>query len=349
MKKLDLDTILDQRRFYSHCLFLFISLLGVVFFSITNTHATPLWNRFGFFLLIVAYLEAFIFLARKIFRNTDTDTTGKEFLRKILYRFLIFYITCFLSALFIYIIFQYFVYSLSGMDHTKVIYNFVHYGFWTWFKSTIIGLSFGAIVFVFIQWQAALRREQKLREENLIFQNETLKNQVNPHFLFNCLNTLSSLLQTQPDTAERFIGRLSSIYRYILENCPKDRVPLLSEISFIGDYFYLHKIRDDDKIQLEISAAGADKFEILPVSLQVLIENAIKHNKATRENPLKISIYIENQNIIVKNNLQKMATLIKSTKIGLKNLAFRVKLITGRDLIIEETHDCFLVKVPLLL
>ena len=100
---------------------------------------------------------------------------------------------------------------------------------------------------------------------------------------------------------------------------------------------------------MEISAAGADNFEILPVSLQVLIENAIKHNKATRENTLKISIYIENQNIIVKNNLQKMATLIKSTKIGLKNLAFRVKLITGRDLIIDETDDYFLVKVPLLL
>jgi len=141
---------------------------------------------------------------------------------------------------------------------------------------------------------------------------------------------------------------LSSIYRYILENNSKDRVPLKAELSFITDYFYLHRIRDDGKIELEIKADGPDYFEIIPVSLQVLVENAIKHNKATREDPLRITIFIEGQQIIVKNNLQKMASGIRSTGIGLKNLTQRVKLISGRDLVIEESNAFFMVKVPLL-
>jgi two-component system LytT family sensor kinase len=210
-------------------------------------------------------------------------------------------------------------------------------------------LSFGAVIFVFIQWQDALKREQKLREEKLIFQNETLKNQVNPHFLFNSLNTLSSLIYSRPETAELFINRLSSIYRYILENSQKDRVPLQSELSFISDYFGLHKIRDEEKIMLNIEIEDSDGFEILPVSLQILLENAIKHNIATRENPLMISIYIENMHVIVKNNLQKKSVQLPSTKIGLKNLAERFRLMTGKTLEITETRTEFIVKAPLLL
>jgi len=123
---------------------------------------------------------------------------------------------------------------------------------------------------------------------------------------------------------------------------------LNEELSFIKDYFYLHKIRDDGKILLDIRVDESDKSEILPVSLQILVENAIKHNKATRESPLRISIYIENKHVIVKNNLQKMALQLKSTQIGLKNLAQRVSLISKKILIIEETNTDFIVKIPLL-
>jgi LytS/YehU family sensor histidine kinase len=125
-------------------------------------------------------------------------------------------------------------------------------------------------------------------------------------------------------------------------------VPLGVELSFIRDYFYLHKIRDDGKIQLEIGVDETDDSEIIPVSLQILIENAIKHNKATRESPLRILIYIENKHVVVKNNLQKMALQLESTQIGLRNLAQRVSLVTGKVLIIEETTVEFIVKIPLL-
>ncbi len=181
-----------------------------------------------------------------------------------------------------------------------------------------------------------------------MFQNETLRSQVNPHFLFNSLNTVSALIQSQPDVAEKFINDLSSIYRYILENGQKDKIPLKLELDFITGYFNLHKIRDDGKIILDLDISDADNFEILPVSLQILVENAILHNMATRENPLTISIYVENKFVVVKNNLQKKATQLKSTKKGLGNLAERVRLITGRALIIEETSTDFTVKTPLI-
>ncbi len=194
-----------------------------------------------------------------------------------------------------------------------------------------------------------MKREQKLREENLIFQNETLKNQVNPHFLFNSLNTISSLVQSQPDAAEKFINKLSSFYRYILENGQKDKVPLQSEIDFLKEYFTMYEVRGEKKIFLNIESVGTGIYEILPVSLQILIENAIKHNIATRENPLTISVYIEDQHIVVKNNLQKMPSLAASTGIGLKNLAERIQLITGKAMIVEETGSSFIVKIPLII
>src|SRR5690606_28598693 len=104
-------------------------------------------------------------------------------------------------------------------------------------------LFFTTPMFFFIPWQHSMKREFALREQNLIFQNETLKSQVNPHFLFNSLNTLSSLVNAQAETAAHFIIKLSSIYRYILENGSKVDVPLKEELQFIRDYFYLHQIR----------------------------------------------------------------------------------------------------------
>ena len=216
-------------------------------------------------------------------------------------------------------------------------------------KVSGIALVFTTPIFFFIPWQQAMKRESELREQNLIFQNETLKNQINPHFLFNSLNTLNSLVNAETEVASQFISKLSQNYRYILENSSKVKVLLKDELSFIEDYFYLHEIRSGGKIFPTIQVMDDDVgYEILPVSLQLLVENAVKHNMATLESPLKISIYIEGENIVVSNNLQKMASQVGSTKIGLKNLGERVKLITGKEIIIEENASDFIVKVPLL-
>jgi sensor histidine kinase YesM len=349
MKAAPLYDFLNLRKPVSHIAFLVFSLVITVIAALTgNNSASSSFYPYGVFIMLFVQLEVFIYLGAKLFADLNFDRSPGEITRVVLSRFLIFLGGCLIVSMILFILLQYVGYWVSGEDLSKVFSDFIHTGFQAWFKSTIIGLSFGAIIFIVLLWQASLRREQKLREENLIFQNETLKNQVNPHFLFNSLNTLSALVATQPEVAEEFIGRLSSIYRYILEYSSKDKVPLRTEIAFIKDYFFLHKIRDDGKIQLQVNVDENDNSEILPVSLQILIENAIKHNKATRESPLMISIYIENKHIVVKNNLQKMAVQLKSTQIGLSNLSQRVNLVTRKALIIEETGTEFTVKIPLL-
>jgi two-component system LytT family sensor kinase len=348
MKALSIQYILDQRKIPVHILIAVVSILVAALFSIGKTAINFPGFQIHIFLLILIQCEAFLFIASRVFRKFSPVYTRKEVTRIIIIRFSLFFVISFFTALIIFILFMYFSNLLRGYGTTDVISNFLEYEFKGWFKSTIGGLLFGAGIFLIIIWQDALKSVQKLVEQNLIFQNETLKNQVNPHFLFNSLNTLSSLVSTEPEMAEKFINRLSSIYRYILENCSRDRVSLELELAFIRDYFFLHKIRDDEKIELEIQVSDPGKLEILPISLQGLVENAIKHNKATREEPLKILIFIEGKEIAVKNNLQKMASQIKSTGIGLKNLSERVKLLTGKDLFIEETNTYFLVKMPLL-
>jgi sensor histidine kinase YesM len=347
MKTAAVYNVLDQRKAASHIAFLIFSVVVGFFFGLTGKYGVTGIFSFDTFIMLFVQLEVFIFLGTLLFADLNFDISPGEITRIVLIRFLIFIAGCLLASMILFILLQYAGFWIRGEDLSKVIYNFIHVGFRIWFKSTLSGLSIGAIIFIVMLWQTSLKREQKLREENLIFQNETLKTQINPHFLFNSLNTLSALIVTKPELAEEFITRLSSIYRYILENSSKDKVPLGEELSFIENYFFLHKIRDDGKIQLEIRINDFSNYEILPVSLQILVENAIKHNKATRESPLKILIYTENKSIVVTNNLQRMALQMKSTQIGLKNLNQRVSLITGKALVIEETSTDFTVKIPL--
>ena len=277
-----LYNILNLRKPVSHITFLIFSLLVTIIIALTGKYDASRSFSFSIFIMLFAQLEVFIYLGTRLFAGLNFDKSPGEITRIVLFRFLIFLAGCMLASMIIFILLQYVGLWINGEDLSEVVYNFIHFGILIWFKSTIKGLSVGAIIFIVLLWQASLKREQKLREEKLIFQNETLKTQVNPHFLFNSLNTLSALVSTQPEVAEEFISRLSSIYRYILENSSKDRVPLSVELSFIRDYFFLHKIRDDGKILLEVQVNENDNSEILPVSLQILVENAVKHNKATQ-------------------------------------------------------------------
>jgi sensor histidine kinase YesM len=296
------------------------------------------------FLMMFLDIEILGFLSKKIFKFGGTHTR-KEITKIFLTRLVFFLIVTLAVVLLTYILFTIILTLIKGWSFPGLpgMVNSLKYVT----KVTAIALLFSTAIFFFSAWQESMKRVFELKEKNLIFQNETLKNQVNPHFLFNSLNTLSSLINAQTEIAEYFVGKLSSIYRYILENGSKDRISLKAELAFIEDYFYLHQIRSEGKIRLSIEVKDDQNYEILPVSLQLLIENAIKHNMATIEKPLQISIYIEGKNVVVKNNLQKMATQVVSTKIGLKNLSERIRLNTGKEIIIEETAKEFIVKVPL--
>jgi sensor histidine kinase YesM len=342
------DLILDLRKPLAHILIVSLSLLVTLFGVLSIKQYSNLLSAASLFIILVAQLEVFILIGNLLFAKLNFDRSPAEITKIVLFRFIIFLSGCLFFSFVIFLALQYSVGIIRGENLSGVTERLRQQDLKVWFSSTIKGLTFGGIVFIVLLWQTSLRREQKLREENLIFQNETLKSQVNPHFLFNSLNTISSLIYSQPDAAERFINNLSSVYRYILENGQKDRVPLQAELNFVADYYSLHRIRDEEKILLSIEAPDPDGYKVVPVSLQILLENAIKHNIATRENQLKINIRTEGDSIVVSNNLQRKATQLKSTQIGLKNLSERVKLLCGKELIVEETGDQFIVKLPLI-
>jgi LytS/YehU family sensor histidine kinase len=243
----------------------------------------------------------------------------------------------------IYII-QYAIHFNDFSQFFDVLFNIEMKGF---IIATLVGFTIGSVFFFYTQWAESVDRAQKLREEKLIFQYETLKSQVNPHFLFNSLNTLLSLVRTEPELSEKFVQKLSAIYRYILENREKELVPLSAELDFVNDYFYLQKIRDDEKIEMKTELNIDVNALIVPVSLQLLVENALKHNASTRKQPLEIIIHNEGlDKVVVRNQLQKKTQLADSSKIGLKNLNERCRLILNREIEILETTEEFIVKIP---
>jgi len=190
----------------------------------------------------------------------------------------------------------------------------------------------------------------KVQKENLQSQFEVLKQQVNPHFLFNSLNVLTSLIKIDPDLAESFTERLSKVYRYVLENKEKDLVSLSTELEFLNAYLFLLEIRFMKKliIAIDIDKATYD-YQILPIAIQLIIENAIKHNTFSKAQPLKIEIFVDEQlrlNII--NNLNLRETKFVSTGVGLENITRRYALVSDQKPEFFKTSEHFIAKLPLL-
>ena len=189
----------------------------------------------------------------------------------------------------------------------------------------------------------------RLENENVIAQYETLKNQVNPHFLFNSLNSLSSLIRHDDKKALKFIEEFSDIYRYVLDANDKTIVETEKEIAFVNSYVYLQTLRYGDNLRINYN--GFEKIEntwVVPLSVQILVENAIKHNEISRENPLQIEIYTENDFLIVSNKICKLNFEPASKRIGLQNLASRYALITDRKAEFGEENGIFKATIPLL-
>lgn len=148
--------------------------------------------------------------------------------------------------------------------------------------------------------------------------------------------------------ADNYIQQLSAIYRYILENEDRDLILLKDELDFISQYITLQKVRDQDKFIIDMNVTETDKFKVIPVSLQILVENAIKHNTMSREQPLVVTIKQIDDYIMIFNRIQRKSILAASTQKGLSNLKERVRLIMQRELIIIDNEDQFIVKLPLI-
>lgn len=203
--------------------------------------------------------------------------------------------------------------------------------------------------YMFNQWKNALIESERLRSEKAESQYAVLKNQVNPHFLFNSLNSLSSLIRVSPEKAIDFVDRFSKIYRYVLEVNDKTVVELKDELEFLQSYYFLQKIRFCKNLEIETNINATKLNEFLPpLSIQILIENAIKHNEISTENPLKIDIYLENDFLVIANNLQFKNSMESSTGIGLVNLAERYEHLTDQKPSFYATTDKYIAKIPLI-
>lgn len=200
----------------------------------------------------------------------------------------------------------------------------------------------------FLNWKKLELDAVKLRNENLTSKYESLKSQLDPHFLFNSLNVLTNLVYTDADKSARFIKQLSEVYRYVLEVRSKELVSLEDEVRFVESYLYLQQIRFGDKLRVENNLQGVEGL-IPPLALQILVENAIKHNVISEDDPLTIKIFVQGSYVVVENNLQKKAQLTEtSTGIGLDNVSKRYEFLTGQKIVIEETATAFIVKLPLI-
>lgn len=217
-----------------------------------------------------------------------------------------------------------------------------------WVVNTISTAIYEAI-FLFGQWKTALLNAEKLKQENLQSQFAALKNQVNPHFLFNSLNTLATIIPEDSDQAVEFVQKLSSVYRYLLQYKDDETVELKTELDCIEAYFFLQKIRFGDNLIVNITVPKQYFAKLIPpLTLQILVENAIKHNIISKQKPLHVDIYVDDAGMLVtRNNLQKKKSVESSTKIGLQNLINRFSYIFNQSIDIFETETDFLVKVPL--
>lgn len=190
----------------------------------------------------------------------------------------------------------------------------------------------------------------KVQKENLQSQFEVLKQQVNPHFLFNSLNVLTSLIKIDPDLAESFTERLSKVYRYVLENKEKDLVSLSTELEFLNAYLFLLEIRFMKKLVININIDKSySDYQILPIAIQLIIENAIKHNTFSKAQPLKIEIFVDDQQRLnITNNLNIRESKLVSTGVGLENINRRYALVSDQKPEFIKTTEQFIAKLPLL-
>lgn len=197
--------------------------------------------------------------------------------------------------------------------------------------------------------QKEISKAEQLKTENFKAQLETIKSQIDPHFLFNSLNVLNSLVRKNPDKASEFLEQLSSVYRIILDSGRKTVIPLTAEMDLVKAYAFLMTTRFGRSLKFEIDLPPSlHENNIPPASLQMLIENAIKHNTFTREEPLKIKVFISDNYLVVENNIQPKIEEENSLKVGLNNIISRYKLLTEREVKIESDKFRFTVSLPLL-
>jgi hypothetical protein len=242
--------------------------------------------------------------------------------------------------------------SATGYHWSKVLANF---GPMFFFSALIVGAH--EVLHNFYELRRIDKEREELKKANLQSQLNSLKTQVNPHFLFNSLNTLMSLISTSPPRAEQFVLELSSVYRYLLQASERELTTLHQELEFTHSYFHLLKTRFGSAIRLDLDTDPSFQEYLLPsLTLQLLLENAVKHNVVSASKPLTIHIETkhmvyegkEQVYLVVQNNLQRKTQAVASDRMGLSNILTKFRLLDRQDVSITDDNGCFTVTLPLI-
>ncbi|WP_162418018.1 sensor histidine kinase [Cyclobacterium roseum] len=250
-------------------------------------------------------------------------------------------------------------YTILGGTAVTILLHLVGWVPYEWdchLRILLMGLFITAIIaivyetiFYFDLWKSSLLESERLKKTAARLQFESLKNQVNPHFLFNSLNSLASLIPVDPVKAEKFVQEFARIYRYVLEVKDRNFVSLREEMDFVSSFVYLLKIRFGEHLKFEQQLEKhLDRYHIPPLILQNLVENAIKHNVILKDRPLVIRLEIQNDTLLVRNNLQKRSYPAASTQTGLRNMVQRLQLVANKEAKFYEKEGYFCAEIPLI-
>jgi len=226
----------------------------------------------------------------------------------------------------------------------------LRYALYSGVALTMIATTMWEADYTWGQWKESITEKERMQQLTIQHEFETLKGQVNPHFLFNCFNTLSSLIGEDPKQAETFLNELSKVYRYLLRNNQDGLSTLQTEIKFIESYYRLLKTRHGEAVQLKTEIDKKYENYLLPsLSLQMLVENAVKHNVLSKNKPLMIDIFTTSGNkLVVSNNVQLRTVKAPSNKIGLDNIKAKYNLLGQTGFHVLQDKKSFCVVLPLI-
>jgi len=241
------------------------------------------------------------------------------------------------------------LYFLVGELDSKIFYQQTRNSFLIGLTCTIVATMIVNGIHFFVKWKEAAVSEEQLKREALTLQFDALKNQVNPHFLFNSLSALTTMIRNDQENAILFVDQLSSVYRYLLEYRDKEIVSLKTELEFLDSYIYLYKIRHGDNLVVDYVNMEKQQDSVITFSVQMLVENAIKHNEISSDRPLRIEIERTGDSYIwVRNNLQLRRSVLKGNHLGLENISERYKILSNKEVKIIEGPEKYEVGLPLL-
>jgi two-component system LytT family sensor kinase len=249
-----------------------------------------------------------------------------------------------------------FAYVVVQMIMFKLVYGALPENpvYWTLRTSYIAVLISFAVSLIFLvvaffqYWKKSLLEAERFKAEMLQYKYEALQNQINPHFLFNSFNVLSDLVYEDQHKAIAFIRQLSQLFRYVLDSRDRELVTIKEELEFIEAFSYLLQTRFEDKLIIQQEFEAREDEMIVPMTLQLLIENCVKHNEISASQPLTVQIMRTGDYLKVENNLQLKSAGLDSKKTGLSNIRQQFKFFTDKEIVLTETDHSFSVEVPVI-